>query len=58
MSKFETPRRDFLRLPLLGGAAALAATAAKNEHDPDNLKLATVVNIRTATDELLLFLSR
>jgi mannonate dehydratase len=58
MSKSGTPRRDFLRLPLVGGAAALAAAAPKNEHDSDNTKIATVVNIRSATDDLLLFLKQ
>jgi mannonate dehydratase len=54
-------RRDFLRLPLAGGAAALAAGAAaprKSEHDPDNTKIATVIAARSATDDLLLFLKQ
>jgi len=58
MSKSRTPRRDFLRLPLAAGAAALAAAPRKNEHDPDNTKIATVVNIGSATDDLLLFLKQ
>src|SRR5262245_18304944 len=58
MSKSGTPRRDILRLHLVGGAAALAAPAPQNEHDRDNIKIATIVNIRSATDELLLFLKQ
>lgn len=50
----ENARRDFLKLPL--AAVALSAAPRKNEHDADNLKLATLINIRRATDDDLLFL--
>jgi mannonate dehydratase len=59
MSKSNSARREFLKLPLAGWAVALAAAPPKKEeHDPDNAKIATVVNIRTATDDLLLFLKQ
>jgi mannonate dehydratase len=49
-------KRDFLKLPL--AASALAAAPRKEEHDPDNTKIATVVNHRAATDDMLLFLKQ
>jgi mannonate dehydratase len=54
-----TARRDILRLALAGASApALALTPAqrKDEYDPDNIKIATRLTIRSATDEDLLFL--
>ncbi len=53
-------RRDFL---LAAGAAgsfsrARAAAPVKDEHDPDNTKIATMVNVRSLTDDQLLFLKQ
>jgi mannonate dehydratase len=55
----ETPRREVLRLALAGAGApalSLAASPRKDEYDPDNIKIATRLTIRSATDEDLLFL--
>lgn len=50
-------KRDFLKLPLAAGAAALGAATRKDEHAPDNTKIATAINA-TATDDHLLFLKQ
>ncbi len=53
------PRRDILRLALAGASApalALTAPPLKDEYDPGNIKIATRLSIRSATDEDLLFL--
>ena len=53
----ERPRRDFFKLALASAAApALAAASRKDEYAPDNIKIATRLTIRSATDEDLLFL--
>src|ERR1041384_4537927 len=50
-------RRDFLKLPLAACAAGLqpasAATPKIDEHDPANLKIATMVNARANEDQFL-----
>src|SRR5690242_8483716 len=53
------PRRDFLRLPLAGAILGTirAATPRIDEHDPSNLKIATMVNAR-ANDDQFLFLQQ
>ena len=55
-------RRDFLKLPLAAGAVqALTAVQAVNaaprtdEYAPDNLKIASMLNVATATDDDMLF---
>ena len=63
-----TRRRDFLRLPVAAaGAAALPAARpqssgarrrAIDEYDPANIKVATRLYLRTATDDDLLFLKQ
>ncbi|MEX2262184.1 MAG: mannonate dehydratase [Bryobacteraceae bacterium] len=54
-----TGRRNFLKLPLFAGAArALAAPPPKDEYEPDNIKLATRLYLRSATDDDLLFLKQ
>jgi mannonate dehydratase len=60
-----TGRRNFLKLPLAAGAAALGpggapAIAARqiDEYAPDNTKIATMVNVPTMTDGDLLFLKQ
>jgi len=45
-------KRDFLKLPL-AAAAAPALAARKDEFDPDNTKIATMVSSRASDDELL-----
>jgi mannonate dehydratase len=47
-----------LRLPLAVPALAFAAPARKDEHDPDNIKIATRLYLRSATDDDLLFLKQ
>ena len=50
------PRRGFLNLPLAAGALALGHAAGaprKDEYDPDNTKIATMVSVRATDDELL-----
>src|SRR5262249_14614771 len=37
---------------------ALAAPARKDEHDPDNTKIATLISVRRTTDDDLLFLKQ
>ena len=52
-------RRDALKLALAGlavPATALAASPRKDEYAPGNIKVATRLPIRSATDEDLLFL--
>ncbi|MGH9721044.1 MAG: mannonate dehydratase [Bryobacteraceae bacterium] len=51
-------RRDFLKLPAAAGGAAWAASPRMEEHHPDNIKIATVINMRQATDDMLLFLKQ
>jgi mannonate dehydratase len=57
-------RRDVLKLPMAGGIAALGAAQRvggaprKDEYDPDNTKIATMVNFPAATDDQLLFLKQ
>src|SRR5712692_6378239 len=67
MESRRTRRRDFCKLPLAVGAArawvpgatrALAAAPRKDEYDADNTKIATMVNVRSATDDELLFLKQ
>jgi len=56
-----TPRRDVLKLALAGAGApalALGASPRKDEYAPDNIKIATRLPIRSATDEDLLFLKQ
>src|SRR5947209_3642566 len=53
-----SPRRDFLKLPLAAFAAGAFAAPRKDEYDPDNTKIATMVNIDSATDDELLFLKQ
>ncbi len=55
-------RRDVLKMPMAAGAAAalatesrLAAAAHMDEYDPDNTKIATMVNVRASDDELLFY---
>src|SRR5213076_1377569 len=50
-------KRDFLKLPLAAGAAALGAGTRKDENDPDNTKIATLIDA-TASDSQLLFLKQ
>jgi len=57
-NNLETSRRDFLKVPLATGAAALVAVQArgaaashKNEDDPDNLKIAVKINVHSASDD-------
>lgn len=60
----QTSRRDFLKVPLVTGAALIpGATDAfttddRREGDPDVPKIATLVDGRTATDDDLLFLKQ
>jgi mannonate dehydratase len=57
MKRDGTPRRDLFKLALAGAAVpALAAAPRKDEYAPDNIKIATRLSIRSATDEDLLFL--
>lgn len=49
-------RRDLLKFPF--AAAALSAAPQKNEHDPNNLKIATLIDARKTSDEDLLFLKQ
>src|SRR5215831_1150273 len=55
-------RRAFLQVPLAGALAALpiapplAAATRKDEYDPDNTKIATLINVPTVTDDHLSFL--
>src|SRR5438128_11225653 len=49
-------RRDFLGL--LPAAAAFAAGAKTDEHAPDNLKIATLIDATKASDDDLLFLKQ
>jgi len=54
-------RRKALQIPMAaaGGALAFGAPPArKDEHDPDNIKIATLINMRSATDDMLLFLKQ
>jgi mannonate dehydratase len=60
-----TRRRDFLKLPLAAGAAALPAAAQTparksvlDEYHPDNIKIATRLYLRSATDDDLVFLKQ
>ncbi len=54
-----TARRDFLKLPVAAGAAgALAGAPRKGEFDQDNIKIATALNVPSATDDELLFLKQ
>src|ERR1700716_3378042 len=55
LTKSQESRRNFLRLPLAAGATAvsLAAGPRKEEFDPDNTKIATMVDVRASDDELL-----
>jgi mannonate dehydratase len=48
-------RRDLVHLL---PAAAWAARPRKEEHDPDNTKLATLIDVRKASDDDLLFLKQ
>jgi mannonate dehydratase len=50
-------RRDLFKLPLAAGAA-LAAAPRKDEYEPDNIKIATRLYLRSATDDDLLFLKQ
>lgn len=49
-------RRDFLKLPLAAGA--MLAAPRKEEYDPDNTKIATMVDVRRMTDNDLLLLKQ
>jgi mannonate dehydratase len=52
-------RREFLALPLTAGAArGLSAAPLKDENDADNLKIATGLNVHSATDNDLLALKQ
>ena len=52
-------RRDFLQFPLAAGVAVAAPPPGrKNEADPDNTKIATLINVHKATDDDLLFLKQ
>jgi len=51
-------RRDFLKLPLAGAAARALPASRKDEHDPDNTKIATQISATSATDDDLLFLKQ
>ncbi len=54
-----THRRDILRLALAAAGASevtLAAPQRTDEYDPGNIKIATRLSVRSATDEDLLFL--
>src|SRR5215470_17237775 len=53
-----SPRRDFLKLPLAAFAAGALAAPRKDEYDPDNTKIATLINVHSATDDELLFLKQ
>ncbi|MEO7653774.1 MAG: hypothetical protein ABIZ80_25230, partial [Bryobacteraceae bacterium] len=50
-------KRDFLKLPLAAGAAAMGAATRKDEYDADNTKIATLINA-AAHDDHLLFLKQ
>ena len=50
------PRRDILKLPFAVGL--LSAKPRKDEYDPDNTKIATLINPIKAADEELLFLKQ
>ncbi len=53
----ETARRELLRLALAAAAApVLPAAPLKDEYDPGNIKIATRLSIRSASDDDLLFL--
>ena len=61
----QASRRDFLKVPLATGAAALVpravgaiAATRKNEYDPDNPKIAVKIDLHSATDDELLFLKQ
>jgi mannonate dehydratase len=49
-------RRNLLQLPLAAGLAT--AAPRKDEHAPDNTKIATLINVLKATDDDLLFLKQ
>ena len=52
----ELSRRGLLNLPLAAGALALGHAVGaprKDEYDPDNTKIATMVSVRATDDELL-----
>lgn len=49
-------RRDLLKMPL--AAAAMAAAPRIGEYDPNNTKIATMVNVPTMTDDELLRLKQ
>jgi mannonate dehydratase len=52
----ELSRRGLLNLPFAAGALALGQAAGaprKDEYDPDNTKIATMVSVRATDDELL-----
>ena len=57
-------RRDILKVPLAAGAAALMARARgapafrRNEDDPGNPKLEVKIDLKSATDDELLFLKQ
>src|SRR5262245_10158897 len=53
-----SPRRDFLKLPLAAFASSAVAAPRKDEHDPDNTKIATLINVHSATDDQLLLLKQ
>ena len=62
---FKPSRRNFLKIPLATGAAALvgkqasaAAAPHKDEYDPDNTKIAAMVDVHSASDDELLFLKQ
>jgi mannonate dehydratase len=65
-SNLETSRRDFLKIPLATGAAALVPKQAraaavgshKNEYDPDNPKFAVKIDVHSASDDEMLFLKQ
>ena len=57
MSIFD--RRDFLHFPLAAAAVLNAAPpAGKDEYAEDNTKIATMIDVRKATDDDLLFLKQ
>ena len=58
-------RRDFLKVPLAAGAAAMLARSAgaraaarKSEYDPDNPKIAVMIDLHSSADDDLLFLKQ
>ena len=55
MSVFD--RRDVCKFPL-AAAALLNAAARKDEYAEDNTKIATMIDVRKATDDDLLFLKQ